>query len=233
MANPLLAFLAGLLTIASPCVLPMLPVVLGTSIGQRDRSRPVFIALGFSLAFTAAAFLFTAFSHVLGLSQDSLRQAAIVMLLVFGTLMIWPRPFEWLSVRMNGLLNRINAVGDRAGSGKLGGLVLGLTLGAVWTPCAGPVLGSILTLVATAPDAPQAALLLGCYSLGAALPMLGIAYGGQYASVRVRQFARQAHRLQQGFGVVVILTAVAMQLQYDSVIAVWLSGFYPSLQTGL
>ena len=233
MAHPLLAFAAGLLTIASPCVLPMLPVVLGSSIGQRDRSRPVFIALGFSLAFTTAALLFSSFSQVLGLSQDSLRQAAIVMLALFGTLMIWPRPFEWLSLHMNGLINRASAIGDRAGSGKLGGLVLGLSLGVVWTPCAGPVLGAILTLVATAPDTPQAALLLGCYALGAALPMLGIAYGGQFASLRVRQLARQSRRLQQGFGVVVVLTALAMQLQYDSVIAVWLSDFYPSIQTEL
>ncbi len=233
MIHPLLAFLAGLLTIAAPCVLPMLPVVLGASIGQRDRSRPLFIALGFSLAFTAAALLFTTFSHVLGLTQDTLRQAAIVMLLVFGSLMIWPRPFEWLSMHMSGLLNRVNAAGDRAGSGKWGGLVLGMSLGAVFTPCAGPVLGAILALVATTPDPAQAALLLGCYSLGAALPMLGIAYGGQYASTRVRQLARYAHRMQQAFGVLVLLTALAMYFQYDSLLVVWLSDFYPAIQTGL
>lgn len=233
MINPLLAFLAGVLTIAAPCVLPMLPVVLGASIGQRDRSRPLFIALGFSLAFTAAALLFTTFSQVLGLTQDTLRQAAMVMLLVFGSLMIWPRPFEWLSMHMSGLLSRVNAVGDRAGSGKWGGLVLGMSLGAVFTPCAGPVLGAILALVATTPDPAQAALLLGCYSLGAALPMLGIAYGGQYASTRVRQLARYAHRMQQAFGVLVLLTAVAMYFQYDSLLVVWLSDFYPAIQTGL
>ncbi|MDB5892132.1 MAG: Cytochrome biosis protein [Polaromonas sp.] len=233
MIDPLLAVLAGMLTIAAPCVLPMLPVVLGASLGQRDRSRPVFIALGFAVAFSAVALLFTAFSQVLGLSQETLRQAAIVMLLLFGTLMIWPRPFAWLSLRMSGLLNRVNALGDGAGSGKLGGLVLGLTLGAVFTPCAGPVLGAILTLVATTPELGKAGVLLACYSLGAALPMLGIAYGGQYASTHVRQLARQAHRLQQGFGVLVILTALAMHFQYDSVAAVWLSDFYPSFQTGL
>ena len=233
MVNPFLAFLAGVLTIAAPCVLPMLPVVLGASIGQRDRSRPLFIALGFSLAFTAAALLFTTFSQVLGLTQDTLRQAAMVMLLVFGSLMIWPRPFEWLSMHMGGLLNRVNAVGDRAGSGKWGGLVLGMSLGAVFTPCAGPVLGAILALVATTPDPAQAALLLGCYSLGAALPMLGIAYGGQYASTRVRQLAQYAHRMQQAFGVLVLLTAVAMYFQYDSLLVVWLSDFYPAIQTGL
>jgi cytochrome c biogenesis protein CcdA len=233
MINPLLALAAGVLTVAAPCVLPMLPVVLGASVGQHDRSRPVFIALGFAFAFCAVALAFSVFSHVLGLSQETLRGAATVMLLVFGLLMIWRTPFDWLAVRMNGMVNRANALGDRAGSGKLGGLVLGLTLGALWTPCAGPVLGSILTLVATAPDIGQAGLLLACYSLGAALPMMAIAYGGQYVTARVRRFAGRTHRLQQGFGVFVVLTAVAMFFDYDTLATVWLSNFYPQIATGL
>jgi cytochrome c biogenesis protein CcdA len=155
------------------------------------------------------------------------------MLLAFGLLMLWPQPFYWLTARMNGMLNRVNALGNRAGSGNLGGLVLGLTLGALWTPCAGPVLGSILTLIATSPDIGQAALLLACYAAGAALPMLAIAYGGQYATTRVRQLTRHTQRMQQAFGVLIVLVAVAMQFQWDSVATVWLSGFYPALATGL
>jgi cytochrome c-type biogenesis protein len=233
MIDPLLAVLAGLLTVAAPCVLPMLPVVLGASVGQTSRARPAFIAAGFALAFSAMALLFSVFTSVLGLSQETLRQAAIAMLLAFGLLMLWPRPFQWLAIRMNGMINRVSAVGDRAGNGNLGGLVLGLTLGALWTPCAGPVLGSILTLVATSPDVGQAALLLACYSAGAALPMLAIAYGGQFATARVRALTRHTHRMQQAFGVVIVAVAVAMQLQWDSVATVWLSGFYPDFATGL
>lgn len=233
MIDPILAVLAGMLTVAAPCVLPMLPVVLGASVGQRDRTRPVFIALGFALAFSAVGLLFGSVSRVLGLSQESLRDFAASMLLLFGVLMIWRMPFDWLAVRMNGLLNRVNAVGDKAGAGKLGGLVLGLTLGALWTPCAGPVLGSILTLVATTPDIGNAGLLLACYSLGAALPMMAIAYGGQYVTTRVRQFAHRARGMQQAFGILVILTAIAMYFQYDAVITVWLSNFYPQAGTGL
>jgi len=233
MIDPLLAVLAGLLTVAAPCVLPMLPVVLGASLGQTSRARPAFIAAGFALAFTAMALLFSLFASVLGLSQDTLRQGAIVMLLAFGLLMLWPRPFQWLAMRMNGMINRVSAVGDRAGNGNFGGLVLGATLGAIWTPCAGPVLGSILTLIATSPDVGQAALLLACYATGASLPMLVIAYGGQYATTRVRQLARHTHRMQQGFGVVIVCVAIAMQFQWDSVATVWLSNFYPTLATGL
>ncbi|MBI2771428.1 MAG: cytochrome c biogenesis protein CcdA [Burkholderiales bacterium] len=226
MINPLFAVLAGVLTVAAPCVLPMLPVVLGASVGQHDRSRPIFIALGFAFAFCAVAILFSTFSHVLGLSQDALRDFAAVMLLLFGVLMIWRTPFDWLAVRMNGVLNRVNAVGDRAGGGKLGGLVLGMTLGALWTPCAGPVLGSILTLVATTPDIAQAGFLLACYSLGAALPMMAIAYGGQMVTLKVRQLAGRMHRVQQVFGVVVMLTAAAMFFNYDTAATLWLSGAF-------
>lgn len=233
MIEPLLAVLAGLLTIAAPCVLPMLPVVLGASVGQASRWRPVFIASGFALAFCVVGLLFSAASQAAGLSQETLRDAAAVMLLVFGLLMLWPHPFEWLSVRLSGVLNRVHAAGDRAGVGNAGGFVLGMTLGALWTPCAGPVLGSILALVATAPGTGRAALLLGCYSVGAALPMLAIAYGGQYASTRVRQLARNTRRLQQVSGVVVVLVAVAMYLQYDSLVTVWLSGIYPQARLGL
>jgi cytochrome c-type biogenesis protein len=233
MIEPILAVLAGMLTVAAPCVLPMLPVVLGASVGQRDRTRPIFISLGFALAFSAAALLFGSVSRVVGLSQESLRDFAVFMLLLFGVLMIWRTPFDWLALRMNGLLNRVNAVGDQAGAGKLGGLVIGLTLGALWTPCAGPVLGSILTLVATTPDIGNAGLLLACYSLGAALPMMAIAYGGQYVTTRVRQFASRARGTQQAFGILVIVTAIAMYFQYDAVVTVWLSNFYPQAGTGL
>jgi cytochrome c-type biogenesis protein len=233
MIDPLLAVAAGVLTVAAPCVLPMLPIVLGASVGQHERTRPVFIALGFALAFASVALLFASFSRVLGLSQETLRDAAAMMLLLFGVLMIWRTPFDWLALRMSGVLGRVNALGDNAGAGKLGGLVLGLTLGALWTPCAGPVLGSILTLIATTPDIGRAGLLLGLYSLGAALPMMAIAYGGQFVTTRVRQFARRAHGVQQAFGFLVVLTAIAMYFQYDAVVTVWLSNFYPQIGAGL
>ncbi len=228
-----LAFAAGLLTIAAPCVLPMLPIVLGASVGHRDPTRPVLITAGFAVTFAAVAFLFGLFPTVLGLSQDALRVAAALALAGFGALMIWPHPFERVSARLGGTLSVLDALGQRAGSGKLGALVLGASLGAVWAPCAGPVLGSILTLIATAARLDRAALLLACYSAGAAVPMLLIAYGGQYVSSRLRRLVRHAGALQRGFGVVIVLVAVAMLLQVDAAITVWLSAFYPDLSTGL
>lgn len=231
-----LALLAGVLTIAAPCILPMLPILLGTSVGQTSRARPALIALGFTLSFSALALTFGLFANALGLDQDTLRKVAILLLLSFGILMLWPRPFQLLTSYLSGILNRVSALGDRAGSrhpGNLGGFVLGLTVGAVWTPCAGPVLGSILTLIATEQDVGRAALLLVCYAVGAGIPMLLIAYGGQYMTTRVRVVARYSYRMQQAFGLLIVLTAVAMYYQYDAVITVWLSNFFPNFTQGL
>ena len=233
MSQVALALLAGVLTIAAPCILPMLPILLGTSIGQSSRSRSAFIALGFVLAFSACALGFGLFATALGLSQDTLRDAAILLLLVFGVLMLWKKPFDLLTRRLGGMLNLANDLGNRAGSGNAGGLLLGMTLGAVWTPCTGPVLGSILTLVATAHDLGRAAVLLLCYAIGAGIPMLVVAYGGQVVSTRVRSIARYAAPMQQVFGVIVMLTAGAMYFQYDTLATAWLSNFYPSLSQGI
>lgn len=233
MVTLLFALLAGIVTVAAPCTLPVLPVLFGASIGQTSKARPVFIALGFVASFTIIAIGFSAITQIVGIDPDRLRTVAIGLLLIFGFLMLWPRPFEWLGARAGDLLNRVPRIPVRAQSGNVGGFVLGTTLGLVWTPCAGPVLASILTVIATAPHIEGAALLLIVYAVGAAVPMLAIAYGGQFVTTRVRSIARVSHRLQQGFGAVIIVFAAATYLQYDTLITAWFSEFYPNGQFGL
>lgn len=232
MLELLFAILAGVLTIAAPCTLPMLPILLGASIGRSSHLRPAMIALGFVASFSAVALLLGALTRLFDFDPNVLREAAAILLLGFGLLMLWPAPFEWLSIRLNGWLN-LGAAGGVQHEGAFGGLVLGTTLGLVWTPCAGPVLGSILTLVATSKNLAWAGTLLVAYAIGAAIPMLAIAYGGQAATTRVRGLARISPRLQQGFGVIVIAFALAAYFQYDTLIVAWLTGFYPTGQIGL
>lgn len=232
MLDLLFAVLAGILTIAAPCTLPMLPILLGASIGRSSQLRPAMIALGFVVSFSAVALLLGALTHLFDFDPNVLREAASILLLVFGLLMLWPAPFEWLSIRLNGWLDP-GAASSVQREGALGGLLLGATLGLVWTPCAGPVLGSILTLVATSKNLVWAGTLLVGYAIGAAIPMLAIAYGGQAATTRVRSLARLSPRLQQGFGIIVIGFALAAYFQYDTLIVAWLTGFYPTGQIGL
>ena len=233
MLNLVLALLAGVVTIAAPCTLPVLPILLGASVGHTSRARPAMIALGFVISFSAVALLLSAITRIFDFDPNVLRTGAAILLLGFGLLMIWPAPFEWLSIRIGGLMNNHDADRPLAHQGNFGGFVLGTTLGLVWTPCAGPVLGSILTIVATSKDTVWASVLFIVYAIGAAIPMLAIAYGGQAVTTRVRSIARISPRLQQGFGAVVIAFAIASYFQYDTLIVAWLTGFYPNGQTGL
>ncbi|MGY2809802.1 cytochrome c-type biogenesis protein [Bradyrhizobium sp. USDA 4506] len=246
-----LALLAGVATVAAPCTLPMLPILLGVSIGQTGKARPAMIALGFVMSFSAVALLLSAITRAFDFDPNVLRTGAAVLLAGFGLLMIWPAPFEWLSIRLTGATKAFSgevdtgsrqesaskqqgSLGHAAPSQSLfGGFVLGSTLGLVWTPCAGPVLGSILTIVATSKDTAWASLQLVTYAIGAAIPMLAIAYGGQAVTTRVRSMARIAPRLQQGFGVVIVAFAALSYLQYDTLIVAWLTQFYPNGQIGL
>ncbi|MYN01284.1 cytochrome c biogenesis protein CcdA [Pseudoduganella sp. DS3] len=230
MINPLdtpLAFLAGLLTIASPCVLPVLPVLLGSGVNQRDHRRPLLIIAGFVLSFASFAMLLGVVSSAVEAAQEVLRNAALALLALSGLLRAWPAPYAWLVAR----LPERTASAARADDGSHGAaFLLGVSLGAVWTPCAGPVLASILVLVVKAQDPAWSALLLTLYALGAAVPMLGIIYGGQYATQRLRAVARHAQRLQQAFGVLVVLTAAAIYLQYDTLAFAWAAQHLPNLK---
>ncbi len=228
-----IALLAGVLTIASPCVLPILPIVLGTSMqrsGGASRTRPIFIVLGFVLAFAALGMLLASVSQSASIAQDTLRLAGVAMLALTGLSMLWRRPYDWLMENLNERISSLGARAGNTGSGNLGGFVLGMSLGAVWTPCAGPVLASILVLVAKAQDLGWSAGLLMLYAIGAGIPMLAIAYGGQFMTVRVRFAANYAERLQKIFGLLIILTACAIYFQYDTLIYAWISDLLPNLK---
>jgi cytochrome c-type biogenesis protein len=227
------ALLAGTLTVAAPCTLPVLPILFGASVAQASSVRPLFIALGFVASFSGVAITFGAITQILGVDPNTLRGIAVPILLGFGLLLLWPRPFEWLVAHARGLIGRADRPMGITQGGNVGGFFLGTTLGLVWTPCAGPVLGSILTVIATSPHIQREAFLLVAYAIGAAVPMLVIAYGGQFVTTRVKSVARVSHRLQQGFGVLIIVFAVAMYFQYDTLITVWASEFYPIGQFGL
>jgi len=233
MLDLVLALAAGMVTVAAPCTLPMLPILLGASVGQTGSMRPALIALGFVLSFSAVALFLSAITRIFDFDPDVLRSAASVLLLGFGFLMVWPSSFERLAIRAGGLFGGVTAGSTTSRQGNLGGFVLGTTLGLVWSPCAGPVLGSILTIIATSRDNAWASALLVVYAIGAAIPMLAIAYGGQAVTTRVRGIARISPRLQQGFGVVVIAFAIASYFQYDTLIVAWLTAFYPNGQIGL
>jgi len=220
MLETALAFGAGVATVGSPCVLPVLPILLGASALQGGRHRPLFITLGFVLTFSSVVLAFAATTRVFGLSQDALRAVGIAVLAVLGIVLLAPaRAGRGLIPFVGDMAMRW---GDRAGDGPWGGLVLGSSLGLLWTPCAGPVLASILALAATQPLGRAAPLLLA-YAVGAGVPMLAIAYGGRALVGRARAVSRYAGALRRVFGVLVLCTAAAMHWHVEAQVAAWVS----------
>ena len=230
MFSLLLALSAGVVTIAAPCTLPILPILLGASLGRAGTARPAFIVLGFVLSFTFVALTLGAITAAFDFDPNILRNAAAALLIVFGFLMIFPAAFQRLTLWLHGLVPswpQATATSSKR-AGNFGGFLVGTALGIVWTPCAGPVLGAILTVIAVSSDQSWAALQLFAYAVGAAIPMFAIAYGGQALTSRTRSLARYAPHLQRAFGVVVIAFSVVTYLQYDTIVVEWLTRFYPA-----
>jgi cytochrome c-type biogenesis protein len=122
MAAVVLALFAGVLTIAAPCTLPVLPAMLGASLGRSDKARPAFIALGFVGSFAAAAVFFSVTTQVAGIDQTVLRAVAAVLLAAFGAVMLWPHPFEWIWIRVGARLIPGDVIVAGFAQGKLGAL---------------------------------------------------------------------------------------------------------------
>src|SRR5438045_3784899 len=132
MSDIILASLAGILTIAAPCTLPVLPILLGASLGRPGRARPALLALGFVASFSFVALALNAVAGAFNFDPGALRATGIVLTAIFGALMLWPAAFERLALPLAGLARRASSPTALPAQSNLGGLLLGTTLGLVW-----------------------------------------------------------------------------------------------------
>ena len=219
-----LAVLGGLLTVLSPCVLPILPVVVGRSV-QSHRYGPIALVSGLIAGFaTIGSLLGVTSGWFVGLASV-LRTGAIALLLIFGLSAIFPA----LSYRRLKHLRLGRWLKEPAREGLIGEFWQGTQLGLLWTPCAGPVLGSILILAAVKHDTAAAFVLLVLYGLGAGIPLLAIAYGGRYLSQHLLRLRPYSGVLQRVGGVIVVVSAIAILLGWDVQIQLWLAPIFPTL----
>lgn len=211
----LVGLVGGFITGVSPCVLPVLPVVFltsGAGNGERDaRSRPYLVVAGLALSFSVFTLLGTLLLSVLPLPADAIRWAGLAVLTVLGVAMMFPR--------VQDLLERPFAVmGRRQVNGSRGGFVLGLALGTVYVPCAGPVLAAITVAGATHRIGVQTVALTVAFAVGTAAPLLFFALAGRRVTERVRAFRERQRAVRFAAGVVVIGLAVALTFNVTDVL---------------
>jgi cytochrome c-type biogenesis protein len=174
--NPLLAFVAGVLTILSPCVLPLVPIVLGSA-AQRSKFGPLALAAGLVISFTGVGLFVASLGTTSGFDAESVRWFGALLLLVAGLVLLIPQlqalvtrlasPLaDWAHRRQSGL-ERFGLAGQFA---------IGALLGLVWSPCVGPTLGAATVLASQGQNLAQAALVMAAFGLGIATVLLILAF---------------------------------------------------------
>lgn len=225
----LFAFLAGLVTILSPCILPILPIVLSGSLLTGKR-RPLGVIVGFVTSFTFFAVFSFSLARTVGLSTDVLRNIAALLLVIFGLTVFVPR----LQLMLEQVTSRFSSLGQgKKRTGFAGGFVMGVTLGLIWTPCVGPILASVITLAATSNITLELVLITFSYSLGTALPLFFIAYGGKRALHTLPVLKQNAQRIQKIFGVLILITALLIFFNLDRRFQTYILDVFPQYGQGL
>jgi cytochrome c-type biogenesis protein len=179
--NIALVFGAGLASVLSPCVLPVVPIVV-TGTDNDHRLRPVMIVLGLSLAFVAMGVVSSLFGSLIGTHLFLAKRIAGVFIALFGLLLIF-------NVNLFKHASFLSNIAGRT-RGKVGGFLLGLTLGIVWIPCVGPMLSGVLALVASQGKVVTGIVFLLVYSAGFAVPMLVAGYASQFFRVRFKKIGK-------------------------------------------
>jgi cytochrome c biogenesis protein CcdA/thiol-disulfide isomerase/thioredoxin len=215
-----IGFAAGLITALSPCVLPVLPILLAGGASGTSQRRPIAIVAGLVASFTVFTLLASRLLHALGLPQDFLRNLAIALLFILAATLLFP-PLARLAERPFLFLTR------RSGNDLGGGFLLGASLGLVFVPCAGPVLAAVTVVAANQSIGLRSVALTLSYAIGAAVPMIAIALGGQRFAQRLRSGAPM---LRRGMGVLIAVSALAIALGADTRFQTALPGYTTWLQ---
>jgi len=206
-----LSLVAGSLTTLSPCVFPILPLVVGSAV-QANRLAPIAMGTGMAASFAVIGLALGALGPALGIDSDSVRSFGGVLLIAFALVMLVPALGQRFTHLLMPIASSANAASSRLDGGTLGGaFLLGGVLGLVWSPCSGPLLASALTLVASEGGGGRGALILGLFGIGAATPLVAVAYASRSGFARVRgQVLARVDGIKKILGILIGLTGLAI-----------------------
>jgi cytochrome c-type biogenesis protein len=232
--NLSLAFVAGLLSILSPCVLPLVPIVLGAALSEH-RLGPAALAAGLALSFVAIGLFVALFGFAIGLDGGFFRTVGALMLLAVGVLMVVPRLSTKLAVVAGPAGNWAEQqFGGFSKIGLWGQFGVGLLLGMVWSPCVGPTLGAASILAAQGKDLGQVAGTMAMFGVGSAVPLLLFGLLSRQQILRWRgALGRTGFILKAALGVLLLLLSGSVLFGFDRVIEADLVTAAPEWLTNL
>ena len=217
--SPILSFVAGTLTILSPCVLPLIPIVLAGA-AQRDRFGPLALSIGLVASFTATGFIVAAFGSSLGIDSEVVRIFGAALLILLGLTMVLASG-QNLVARLAGPIASWAASKQRglADKGLAGQALIGVLLGIVWSPCVGPTLGTATVLASQGESLGEVAVVMAAFGLGIAsiLLLLSLATRGFMQRWRGRMMAT-GHLGKMVLAVLLILIGVAILFGIDRIL---------------
>ncbi|PTX58041.1 cytochrome c biogenesis protein CcdA [Litoreibacter ponti] len=223
------AYLAGLLTLINPCVLPVLPIVLASALNA-DRRGPLALAAGMSLSFVTFGMVVATFGRAIGLTEQVLADTGAVAMLIFGAVLLVPALSSRFELAMAGLSSRADTtLATSTSSGLQGQFLGGLLLGAVWSPCIGPTLGGAIALASQGESLFWAFLIMVGFAAGVSTLILGIGLGGQQLIRRRTEALRGlAARSKPILGAVFIVVGLMILFRVNHVIDIWVLDNLPN-----
>ncbi len=218
-----LAVAAGSLSTLSPCVLPLLPIILGTALAAH-RFGPYALAAGLTLSFTIIGVFIASLGIGLGLDQTVFRSIAAILLIVFGIVLLSAPLQEKFAVATSGLSGAGQTLLTKVSlDGLPGQFILGLLLGIVWTPCVGPTFGAAVTLASQGQSLGQVTLVMALFAIGVSIPLIALGLASRKALARVRGKMLTAGKVgKQLFGGIMLLLGGMILSGTDKQIEVWL-----------
>ena len=229
-----LALLAGILSVLSPCVLPLLPIVLGTAQSEY-RLGPVVLAAGLAVSFTLIGLFVATIGYSIGLDTDVFRAISAVLLIAVGVVLLVPRLQAQFAVAAGPMGNWVDGrFGGFNATSLWGQFGVGLLLGAVWAPCVGPTLGAASVLAAKGEDLGQVGLTMLAFGIGAALPLMVLGFASREAMLRWRgRLAEAGKGGKMLLGVVLIAVGLLVASGADKKLEVFLVNASPDWLTNL
>jgi cytochrome c-type biogenesis protein len=221
------AFLAGLLTTLSPCVLPVLPFVTASSM-SRNKLGPAFLGLGLLISFVGVSLVVSTTGQVFGLDPSVIRKTSGLLLMVSGFLFLSQRFADYFSEKLSFISGRASQMGSSDSNGGLiGEFVSGLLLGVVWTPCSGPSLGAALGLASQEGNFIKSASVLLIFGIGAVIPLLAFAYGAKHFLGRIKSHLGLIKKIKIVFGVLIVTFGFLIVFELDRNLEATLTGLLP------